>query len=87
MEYRDLVFAALLKHDGDYVIAQKVKKENQLKFIGAVKEIIDRGIDAANGVVVEFNNDYSLVRMRKPFKADNLRSWIKKVNNELNPQK
>ena len=47
--------------------------------LSEVKEIIDRGIDTANDLVIEFNNDYSEVRIRKVFKAMTPAQWAKEV--------
>jgi len=81
--YRDLVFGQLLKMEESEVLISKVKPENRNKFIFAIKEIIDRGIDKANGIEIEFSPDYSKVRKRKVFKRDTLRTWITKVRKDL----
>lgn len=63
MTFRDKVFGILLNHEGEFIIEKKVKPENRERFVKAVKEIIDREIDIANGIKIQFG--YELKKIRK----------------------
>lgn len=62
LSYYDEVLEKLVSHK---LGAIQIDSIRNAKFIQAVKIIIDWGDDLSNGFVLEFNNDYTLLKKRE----------------------